>query len=59
MEGKKNAVTLAKEAIEEALEALEVPSEPLTEDEPIEISGGVKMACVFRVFLPLCLWLRQ
>lgn len=46
MEGKKNAVTLEKEAIEEALEALEVTSETLTEDEPIEISGGVKMACV-------------
>ena len=35
-----------RQRIEEALEALEVPSEALTEDEPIEISGGVKMACV-------------
>ena len=41
MDGKKNEVTREKEKIEDALEALEVTE--LTEDEPIEISGGVKM----------------
>jgi len=41
---KKNEVTLQKEKIEEALEALEVPE--LTEDEPLEISGGVNIKCV-------------